>query len=187
MTRRLPMSDQVGVDNPVDAVDKPPMTDHVCHGFSRQNPGTLRTYPQPAEAICGHVDDDSMEFRKEGPRENPKPGPDCEGSDHGIPPNCPPGSTVVCDNPMQTPTRTRMVLLGDREAPDHQTAATDTQDRRSRLHGTVPIPPGALKGRQEAQDLRPRHPFAWIQAGKTSVFGLKKEEPDVRPRPCWRT
>lgn len=89
MTRRLPMSDQVGVDNPVDAVDKPPMTDHVCHGFSRQNPGTLRTYPQPAEAICGHVDDDSMEFRKEGPRENPKPGPDCEGSDRGSPPELP--------------------------------------------------------------------------------------------------
>ena len=79
------MSDQVGVDNLVDTVDKPSLTDHVSHIFFRHYSGTLGTYPQPAQVICGHVDDDSMEFRKEGPRQNPKPDPDCEGSDHGSP------------------------------------------------------------------------------------------------------
>ncbi len=82
------MSDLVGVDNPVDAVDKPQVTDLVRHRFQLVVFGILSTYPQPPEAICGHVDDDSMEFRKEAPRENPKLGPDCEGSNHGTLPNC---------------------------------------------------------------------------------------------------
>jgi len=82
------MSDQVGVDNPVDAVDKTRVTDLVRHGIFGHSNGISFTYPQPGKAICGHVDDDSMQFRKEGPLENPKPGHNCEGSVHGTRPIC---------------------------------------------------------------------------------------------------